>query len=304
VHRVQLLQVEGEWDLAEEEASRVCTELADMNVGAVAEGHYQIGEIRRLRGDREGAEEAYKRAHEYGRDPQPGLALLRLAQGRIDVASASVRAASAARPGDRLTRARLCAAQVEIALAAGDPGAAWQASAELDQIAAGYGSSGFAASAQQARGAVLLAKGRAADALPVLHEACRSWQILDATYDAARARVLIAQACAVLGDDDGAALELDAAAATFERLGAVVDAMHVAELRDRAMLPGGLTAREAQVLGLVAEGMTNKEAASALTISEKTVARHLANIFTKLGLSSRTAAAAYAIEHGLAPRRR
>jgi len=191
VHRVQPLQIEGAWDRAEREAVRVCAELADMNVAVVAEAQYLLGDIRRLRDDHAGAEQAYKRAHELGRDPQPGLGLLRLAQGRAGAASASIRAALAAQTRDRLARARLCAAQVENA-------------------------------ARQARGAVVLAQGRPAEALTVLREACQSWQDLDAPYDAAKVRVLLAQACLALGDEDGAALELDAAATVFGRLGAML----------------------------------------------------------------------------------
>jgi DNA-binding NarL/FixJ family response regulator len=224
-------------------------------------------------------------------------------QGRVHAADSSIQAALAVQAADRLIRARLLAAQVEIALAAGELGTATQASSELDQIAATYGSSGLMAEAVRARGAVLLAKGQPAEAMPVLREACRSWQLLDAPYHAATVRVLVARACQTLGDEDGTALELNAAAAVVERVGAAADARHVAALRNRARLPDGLTAREVDVLALIAEGRTNKEAAASLVISEKTVARHLANIFTKLGVSSRTAAAAYAIEHGLSPRR-
>lgn len=299
VHRVQLLQLEGAWDRAEREAAQVCAQLADMNAGVVAEGHYQLGEIRRLRNDHAAAEREYRRAHELGRDPQPGLALLRLSQGRVAAASASIRSALAAQTTDRPARARLLVAQVEIALAAGDLDTAVRANAELDHITVIYGSSGFAASARQAGGAVLLAQGRPAEALPVLRDACRSWQALDAPYHAARVRMLLAQACAALGDADSATLELDAAATAFGSLGATADASRTDELRNRAALPDGLTAREAQVLALIAEGMTNREAAAALVVSDKTVARHLANIFTKLGLTSRTAAAAYAFQHGL-----
>lgn len=289
---------------AESEAMRVCADLADMNVGVVGEGHYQIGEIHRLRGDHAGAEDAYRRAHELGRDPQPGLALLRLAQGRIDTASASIQAALAAATVDRLARARLCAAAVQIALAGGDLAAAVRASAELDQIAATYSSSGLAALARRAYGAILLAEDRPAEALPVLREARGSLQQLNAPYEAARVRVLLAQACLGLGDEDGAALELDAAAAVFDRVGALADVRQVAELRHRGALPDGLTAREAEVLALIADGLTNREAAAELVVSEKTVARHLANIYVKLGLSSRTAAAAYAFEHRLDRRSR
>ena len=147
VHRSQVLQRRGAWAQAEREAALVCAELADLQVAGAAEGHYQVGEIRRLRGDLDGAEAAYREAHRLGRDPQPGLALLRLAQGRAAAAAASV-------VHDRLARARLCAAQVEIALAVDDPGTARSACDELERAASTYRSSGLEAVAVQARGAV------------------------------------------------------------------------------------------------------------------------------------------------------
>jgi DNA-binding NarL/FixJ family response regulator len=300
VHRSQVLQRTGAWAQAEREAAQVCLDLAELQVSGAAEGHYQVGELRRLRGDLAGAEAAYRQAHRLGRDPQPGLALLRLAQGRAPAAAASVRAALAAVVHDRLARARLCAAQVEIALAAAQPEVAARACEELERTASTYGSSGLEAAALQARGAVLLAGGRVEAALPTLRAACQRWQELDAPYDAARVRLALAEAYRALGDGDAAALELDAAEATFERLGAAPDAATVRALRGRPALPGGLTEREAQVLALVAAGRSNREIAEALVLSSKTVARHLSNIFAKLGVASRTQAAAYAFEHGLA----
>jgi len=300
VHHSQVLQRRGAWAQAEREAALVCADLADLQVAGAAEGHYQVGEIRRLRGDLDGAEAAYREAHRLGRDPQPGLALLRLASGRTAAAAASVRTALAAVVHDRLARARLCAAQVEIALAAGQPEVAARACDELERTASTYGSSGLEAAALQARGAALLAVGRAEAALPTLRAACRRWQELDAPHDAARVRVALAGAYRALGDGDAAALELDAAEAVFQRLGAAPDAVRVRALRARPALPGGLTEREAEVLALVAAGRSNREIAEALVLSSKTVARHLSNIFAKLGVASRTQAAAYAFEHGLA----
>jgi DNA-binding NarL/FixJ family response regulator len=300
VHRSQVLQRKGAWAQAEREAALVCQDLADLHVEGAAEGHYQLGELRRLRGDLEGAEAAYLQAHALGRDPQPGLALLRLAQGRAATAAASIRAALTAATSDRLARAWLCAAQVEVALAAGDLEAAGRASDELDRTAATYGSSGLEAAALQARGAVLLAGGRPEAALPTLRAACRRWQELDAPYDAARVRLLLSRAYRALGDADAAGRELDAAGAVFERLGATPDVDRVAALRGRPSLPAGLTGREAEVLALVAAGRTNREIAEQLVLSHKTVARHLSNIFAKLEVTSRTQAAAYAFQHGLA----
>jgi DNA-binding NarL/FixJ family response regulator len=302
IHRVQLMQVQGLWRDAEREAQRVCEELAAMNVFVVAEGHYEVGEIRRLRDDPVGAEAAYRLAHQLGREPQPGLAMLRLAQGRLDAATAAIRTALTADGGNRLTRAPLLAAQIEIALACDDVTTAATASAELHEIAAAYRSVGFEASSHQARGAVLLAQGRPVEALAALRDACRRWLELDAPYDAARVRVLLAGAYTALNDPGAAALELDAATLTFEALGAGADARMLEQLRRRPAFPGGLTAREAEVLTYVAAGRSNRDIATSLVISEKTVARHLSNIFTKISVSSRTEAAAYAFTHGLAPR--
>ena len=209
-------------------------------------------------------------------------------------------AARAAVAHDRLARARLCAAQVEITLAAGQPEVAAGACEELERTASTYGSSGLEAAVLQARGAVLLAGGRAEAALPTLRAACRRWQELDAPYDAARVRLLLAGAYQALDDRDAAMRELDAAEAAFGRLGAGLDAGLIPALRGRPALPGGLTGREAEVLALVAAGRTNREIAAALVLSHKTVARHLSNIFAKIDVTSRTQAAAYAYEHGLA----
>jgi DNA-binding NarL/FixJ family response regulator len=316
VHRSQVLQAGGQWDRAEEEAARVCAELADIARTVTGEGYYQLGELRRLRGQLDAAEAAYQRAHRLGRDPQPRLALLRCLQGRSAAALASVRAALLATAGrtpaepagwvgqaaNRLVRARLLTAAVDIALAAGAVAEADAAAAELATIAEEFASPGFTAAGEQARGAVLLARDRPAEALPVLRSACHRWQELDAPYDCARVRVLLAAAYQALGDADGAELELAAAAEVFETLGAGPDAAAVAAQRGLLTPPGGLTEREAEVLACLAAGSSNREIAAALVISEKTVARHLSNIFTKLGVTSRTAAAAYAHRHGIPAR--
>lgn len=299
IHRAQVLQARGDWDQAEREAARACTDVLRLNPGTVAEGHYEIGEVRRLRGDLTGAEDAFRRAHELGRDPQPGLALVRLAQGKPDVAATAISAALATGGRDRLASAQLWAAQVEIALAAGDIAVAQKASDELAETSRIYESSGLEAAARQARGAVLLAAGSPAEAGGVLRSACRLWQELAAMHNAATTRVLLAQAYRALGDEDAAQLELDAACAVFGRLGARLDTRRVGELQGRGELPGGLTEREAEVLRLVAAGKSNRDIAALLFLSERTVHRHLSNIFTKVGVTSRTAAAAYAFEHDL-----
>jgi DNA-binding CsgD family transcriptional regulator len=302
VHRAQVMQISGAWTEAEEEATRVCEDIAHINVGIVAEGHYQIGEIRRLRGDLAGAEEAYREGHRLGRDPQPGFALLLLAQGRTKGAATSIRSALAG-VTNRLARARLLAAQVEIANADEDAETASAAADELRDIAAEYGSSGLGAAAELARGSVMLAAGRTEDAISTLRSACSAWQDLEAPYESARARVLLAHAYTDLGDSEAAERELEAAHTVFERLGADLDARVVSDQR-RSALPRGLTEREAEVLALVAAGNTNRQIAEELFLSQKTVARHVSNIFTKIDVTSRTAAARFAFDNGLAAPKR
>jgi DNA-binding CsgD family transcriptional regulator len=299
VHRAQVLQTAGDWEGSEAEAARACAELADVAVLSAAEGHYQLGELARLRGRPAAAEEFYRHAHQLGRHPQPGLALLRLRQGRADAAAASIRTALLAEPTNQLIRARLRIAHAEIALAVGDLAAAAEAVTELEDTAQRYASPGFTAAARQWRGALLLAADRMDEALPALSAACHAWRDLQAPYDCARVRVLLAQAYRGVGDVDAADLELSAAAESFDRLGAVPDSAAVAVLRGGPTLPGGLTGREAEVLACLATGRTNAEIAEALVISRKTVARHLSNIFSKLGVGTRTAAGAWAHQHGL-----
>ncbi|NED95172.1 helix-turn-helix transcriptional regulator [Phytoactinopolyspora alkaliphila] len=270
-----------------------------MAVGTAAEAHYQVGDLRRLRGDFAGAHEAYSRSHELGRDPQPGLALLHLAEGRVEAAASSIRSALIAETLNRPVRARLCAAQVEIALAADDVDTACKADAELTEIASAYGSSGLLALAFFVHGLVALKDGGAAEALPILRDACRRWRELDAPYECARVRAVLAQVYDELGDTDAAEAERRVAEATFVRLGAVLDTRALSIRKGGAALPDGLTAREAEVLGLAARGKSNRQIATSLVLSEKTVARHLSNIFTKINVSSRTEAAAYAFQHRL-----
>ncbi|MGN9914496.1 LuxR C-terminal-related transcriptional regulator [Phytohabitans sp. LJ34] len=295
IHRSELLQLTGDWPDAARQARTACERLTqgfgEMLAGAA---FYQLGEIHRLRGEVAAAEEAFRQASRYGADAQPGLALLRLAQGRLDAAAGAIRRALAETP-DRLTRVRLLPAAVEIMLATGDVPAARECAAELHEIAEAFGRPALHARTGCARAAVALAEGDAETALAAARPAWRIWRALDAPYEAARARVLVARACGALGDDDTAAMELEAAREVFARLGAEPDRARAAG-RPHA----GLSPREIEVLGLVAAGLSNHAIASELVLSEKTVARHISNIFTKLGVGSRTAAAAYAFAHGLA----
>lgn len=298
VHRAQVLQVHGAWEQAEDEAAGACRDLVGVDVFAVADGYYEIGQIRRLRGDVAGAETAYTRAHDLGRDPQPGLALLRLAQGRIDAASHSIAAALAGATGSRLERAPLHDAQAQIALAAGDLDLADRAAALLAETAAAFDSPGLEAAAHRCTGATVLARGDASSALPSLRLAVQLWQELDAPYEAARTRVLLGVAYRAVGDDDAGDRECAAARASFERLGAAAD---LQALDQGSALPCGLTEREAEVIRLVASGKSNRAIAADLYLSEKTVARHLSNIFAKVGVASRSGATAFAFSSGLVP---
>jgi DNA-binding CsgD family transcriptional regulator len=296
VHRVELLDLQGAWEEAEADAAAACRDLGGIDVFAVADGHYAIGELCRRRGEFAAADEAYVRAHEAGRDPQPGLALLRLAQGRTAAACASIAAALGACVGGPCQRMRLLAAQVEIALAAGDIDLADAAAGEITQIAAEFESDGLRAMSNRWRGAVSLAQGEPATALGSLRLAFEAWQELDVPYEVARTRALLVQAYRMLGDDDAAAREAAAARKAFADVGAGPD-LRALDVLDAP--PGGLTPREVEVLRLVAAGQSNREVAAALVISEKTAARHVANIYAKLGISSRSAATSFAHEHAL-----
>ncbi len=299
-NRAEVARLRGAWPEAEAEAERACDELLAVDPGIAAAAFLQLAEIRRRQGDLAGAEAAYGRAHELGEDPQPGLAMLRLAQGKIGAARAAI-AASLGAAGPALPhRARLHAANVEIALADGSIEDAGGSAAELGRIAEETRTPAFAAQAADAAGSVALASGDVDGALARLREACTTWQELRLPYEASRARVRFARALAAAGDEEGATLELRAALAGFERLGALRDAGEVASLLGTpGALPAGLTPREAEVLRLVASGKTNRDIAVELVISEHTVGRHLQNLYAKLGVSSRSAATAYAFEHGL-----
>lgn len=255
---------------------------------------YQRAELHRLRGEFDDADEFYRRADERGHSTQPGLALLRLGQGQTVTAAAAIKQALDEET-EEPNRAKLFAAHVEIALARGDTDAARISADELTRIATAVGARPLLAAATHSRGAVLLATGEPGPAATALRTACAMWSELDMPYEAARSRVLLGSARMLLGDHDTARQELDAADSVFHALGAAPEKRYQA----RTVSAGELTARELEVMALVALGKPNREIADQLVISEHTVRRHLQNVFAKLGVSSRAAATRYAVREHL-----
>jgi DNA-binding CsgD family transcriptional regulator/tetratricopeptide (TPR) repeat protein len=301
VHRAEVMQWHGRWEDAIREARRASERFAETGEHAAsAAAFYRQGEIHRLRGERLEAEAAYRIASERGGEPQPGLALLWLARGRTDAACAALRRALGVTT-EPLGRVDLLFASIEITLAAGDLDEARSARAELEEIAARFGTDAMRALSDHARAAVELAAGDAEPALQSSRAAWKAWQRLEAPRHAARARELLGLASRSLGDHDGSALELDAARQTYRRLGAAPDLARVDALsRDvHPSRPHSLSRRELEVLRLVASGKTNRHIASQLSLSVKTVDRHVSNVFAKLDVPTRAAATAYAYENGL-----
>ena len=304
VHRSQLEQAEGDWPAAVSSAQSACRRLADPPHPALGLAHYQQGELRRLLGDFERAEEHYRQAGRNGRDPMPGLALLQLARG--DGATAVVTIERALNElSNPVERPEMLSAAIEICRAVGDFTTARGAADELAAIANRSTSPALQAMAAHANGSVLLGAGDVRAALVELRAAARTWQSLHMPYDAAKTAVLLGLACAALGDCTSATLEFDSAAEAFTRLGATPDVEHVRSLsiglaqRPQRESPTALSARERGVLIHLAAGRTNRQIAELLMVSPHTVARHVEHIYAKLGVTNRTAATAYAYEHHL-----
>ena len=237
IHRAELMRLRGDLEAAEKVAMAACDELHDFERYITALGHYEIGEIRRRLGDFAAADEAYARANELGHDPQPGLALLRLAEGKLDAAVAGISRAleEAEEPFSRLRR---LPAQVEIAVAARDLKTARAASAELEQIVDSYKIGGrrapaFDATVHIAAGRIALAEGDTDEAVRRLRQARDQWREVGAPFETAQARLLLGVAFRRRGDEHAATAELDAAHAAFERIGAKSDAQRAAELLGR-----------------------------------------------------------------------
>ncbi len=298
VHRSEVLQWQGDWPAALDEVLQVRDQLAESATAVVGRACYQQGELHRLRGEFSQADNLYREAHRHGCEPQPGLALLRLAQGKPDTALAAIRGVIESARG---AQPRLLGAYINILIANNELEVARTAADDLARIATTFNAAFLRATAAQANGAILFAEGRLDAALMCLRDAWELWQQLDMPYETARVQVLIGRVCRQLGDVETARMHLDAAHAVFDRLGAVPDLAELERLTaagDTSPL-ATLTNREREVLALVAGGRTNRQIAAALGISEHTVARHLSNIFDKIGVASRTAAGAYAHQYKL-----
>jgi len=299
VHRSQMMTLGGDWTNAAEEALRAESLLRGRSAGDAA---YQLGELARLRGEADAAAEHYRRANSLGKQPEPGLSRLRVAQGRAEQARKTlVRLCGERRPPE--DRAELLAARVEAELSLADVDAARSSAEELAGIAATLDASLVDGLAQQALGAVLVAEQRLEEALEPLRRARQVWEELALPHPCAEVRLLVGRCLRELGDEGSASLELEAARECFARLGAASGLAILDALPTEAPSAGPgvnvLTARELEVVRLVAAGHTNRAIAARLRLSEKTVARHLSNIYAKLGVASRAAATAYAYEQGI-----
>ncbi len=301
VHRCEIMTLHGAWSEAVKVAEEACDELSGpVTWDTLGSAYYQLGELQRLRGEYAKADESYGKASEAGRPPEPGIALLRLAQGHPDVAAAVIRRVMD-ETEDPPSRSRMLPAYVEIMVATGDVAPARAGADELAEIAVSLTAPYLSAVSACAAGTVLLAAGDPRSALPKLRAAAAAWRDMDAPYETARVRVMIASACRALGDAETAAREVAGARATFGALGATpdVERLEAVEQPDGRSVPGGLSPREVEVLRLVATGLTNREIATELVLSARTVERHVSNIFAKIAVTSRAAATAYAYQRHL-----
>jgi len=299
LHRGQVMRVRGAFDEAIAELDAAIARYLSLGTPAAAGlASEEKGALLRIRGEYDAAAEAFQQAIGFGHDPQPAQALLSLARGRTDAALAAVRRVLG-EPRDPIHRSQLLPGAIAVLLVGNELEAARPLVAELVAVGEAFESRSLSAMAGFAVGALALAENRPEDALAPLRAALQRWRELDWPYEAARTQVLVGRALRGLGDEESATAELEGAARALAALGAGPAAQEVERLLTSRPLPGGLTAREAEVLRLVASGRSNPEIAAALFLSEKTVARHLSNIFGKLHVPSRTAAAAYAFDHGL-----
>ncbi len=299
VNRASVLQLLGEWDEATTTLAEVCDHERDARTLEYA--YYGIGELYRLVGRRAEAEAAYRRAAELGREVQPGLGLLRRDAGRFSAARSGIARALETSPAPG-TRAELLAAQVELEVEHGDWDVAARAAAELRTMADTLGTIYLQAQADRTEARLLIGTDAPEQALPLLRESWAVWRRLEAPYEAAVTRVLMGRANRAFGDEEAAQLEFDAARTVLSELGAVADLdrlERIASEADRPEASAGLTKRELEVLRLIAGGKSNRQIATELFLSERTVARHVSNILGKLDLPNRAAATAFAFEHGL-----
>jgi len=298
-HRGQLLRLHGAFTDAVQELERAVERYASFGGDpAVGQAHYELGETHRLLGDLSAAERSFEAAAEHGHPGQPGRALLWLAQGRAEDAAAAVRRLLAERQGP-VQRAQVLPAAVQVLVEVDGPAEASALAEELLALGTGFGCTALRAAGRHAVALTALTSGNGREAVDSAQRSLELWAGLSAPYEVARSRAVLGQALRLVGDDQSATSALEAALSELTDLGAGPDCRHVAALLPAQEYPRGLTGREVQVLRLVATGMSNTEIADELTLAEKTVARHLSNIFTKLDVGSRTAAAAFAYEHHL-----
>lgn len=291
VHRLQVQAGTDDYRTLENRLASASSALRDVNGWAAAEGYYQLGEVRRLMGDFDGAADAFGQARALGMDPQPGEALLACRRGDATAAWTTIRLALA--NGDRLARVGLLRAAVQIALTRNSLAEAESYCAELESDAEAFGTPGFLAWAAHARGALLVRSGDFEQALTLLGRALREYRVQQCRYDTAEVYEWMVLARRGLGQDDVAAADAATADAIYAQLG-----VQPAGICGSAP-PGRLTRRECEVLACIARGATNRQAAQQLYLSEKTIGRHLANIYAKIGVSSRTAAASWARDHNV-----